>query len=92
MQVALYARGFVDDERQDVENQLLTLRRYCERSGLLSIEAEYVDWTSGEDGNCPEFQRLLEDARKADSIRLCSGVWISFPGRSGTPRCGASTS
>jgi DNA invertase Pin-like site-specific DNA recombinase len=89
MQVALYARGFVDDERQDVENQLLTLRRYCERSGLLSIEAEYVDWTSGEDGNCPEFQRLLEDACKSrfDQVVFWSLDQLSRSGRNATLRC-----
>ena len=70
MQVALYARGFDAAERKDVENQLLALRRYCDHSGLYSIEAEYVDWTSSEDEDRPEFQRLLEDARKSRFLQV----------------------
>jgi DNA invertase Pin-like site-specific DNA recombinase len=89
MEVALYARGFDVVERKDVENQLLALRRYCDHSGLYSIEAEYVDWTSSEDEDRPEFQRLLEDARKSRFLQVV--FWsldqLSRSGRNATLRC-----
>lgn len=60
--VGIYAR--VSTEDQTSVQQLEQLRNYCEKQGLC-IFAEYVD--EGESAlkqNRPQYQRLLEDARR----------------------------
>lgn len=65
MKAALYARVSTDDGRQDAENQLVELRRYCERSGW-AVVAEYVDHVSGKSGNRPQFQAMFAGAGRRE--------------------------
>ena len=67
-QVAIYARVSTRD-RQETENQLRELRKFCEKQGW-KIADEYVDHESGANANRPEFRRLFTDAhqRKFDMV------------------------
>jgi DNA invertase Pin-like site-specific DNA recombinase len=67
-QVAIYARVSTRD-RQETENQLRELRKFCEKQGW-KIADEYVDHESGGNANRPEFRRLFSDAhqRKFDMV------------------------
>jgi DNA invertase Pin-like site-specific DNA recombinase len=58
---ALYVR--VSTNKQDVENQLLQLRPYCEKSGY-EISQIYTDIVSGAEDNRPAFMQLFRDAHQ----------------------------
>jgi DNA invertase Pin-like site-specific DNA recombinase len=62
-QVAIYARVSTLDKGQDPETQLLALRAYAARRGLLPA-GEYVDYASGTRDDRPQYQALLAAARK----------------------------
>lgn len=64
---AVYVR--VSTNKQDVDNQLLQLRPYCERSHYV-IGQEYIDIVSGAEDNRPAFNQLFRDThqRKFDVI------------------------
>ena len=64
---AVYVR--VSTGKQDVDNQLLQLRPYCERAGY-KIYQEYVDVVSGAEDNRRAFNLLFKDAhqRKFDVL------------------------
>jgi DNA invertase Pin-like site-specific DNA recombinase len=61
--VALYARVSTDDKGQDPLNQLAQLRDFVEKQGW-TITKEYVDETSGKDGDRPAFKLLWQDAER----------------------------
>ena len=61
MKVALYVR--VSTGRQEVQNQLVDLRSYCEQHGH-TIVGEYVDVMSGASRKRPGFARLFDDAHR----------------------------
>ena len=61
--VAIYARVSCNDGRQSVEAQLSTLRQYCSQRGL-QIYKEYFDEMSGSKDDRPQFQALMNVARK----------------------------
>ncbi len=61
--VALYARVSTVDKGQDPETQLLALREYVARRGLVPV-GEYIDYASGTRGDRPQYQALLSAARK----------------------------
>ena len=61
--VALYARISTSTGRQDTEAQLNQLREYCKQRNL-SIYKEYLDSMSGTRDDRPNFQLLMDDARK----------------------------
>lgn len=61
LNVALYVR--VSTDRQEVDNQLLQLRKYCERCNY-TIFKEYVDIISGKETSRPGFDQLFRDAHK----------------------------
>ena len=64
MKCALYARVSTDDRTQDPENQLIPLREYCERSGIV-IYREYVDHARAKDHiHRTAWQQLQKDARQ----------------------------
>src|SRR5262249_28116056 len=65
MRVAIYARVSTDDKGQNPENQLISLREWCARSGH-EIVAEYVEHESGRKGaeGRRQFARLFEDAHR----------------------------
>ena len=71
--VALYARVSTKDKRQDTENQLAHLRRFCDTQGW-AVEHEYVDRATGKHSDREQFQRLYEDAsqRKFDLVLFWS--------------------
>jgi predicted site-specific integrase-resolvase len=60
--VALYARVSTKDGRQDTENQLIALRKYCQKQGW-QIAAEYVDHETGGTSKRKHFQQMFADAR-----------------------------
>ena len=57
----IYARCSTDEKRQDVENQLRELRRYCESFGWSYDEVWEYD--SGFKGTQPKLQAVLEKIR-----------------------------
>lgn len=61
--VALYARVSTLDKGQDPETQLLALRAYAARRGLVPV-GEYIDYASGTRDDRPQYQALLSAARK----------------------------
>ena len=65
--VALYVR--VSTDKQDITNQLLQLRPYCEKRGYL-IYNEYVDVVSGGKDSRPAYVKMFQDAhqRKFDLV------------------------
>jgi len=64
---AVYVR--VSTNKQDVDNQLLQLRPYCEKAGYV-ISQEYIDIISGAEDNRPAFNQMFKDAhmRKFDVL------------------------
>jgi len=65
MKAAIYARVSTDDQGQNPENQLIPLRKYADSLGF-EIYKEYVDYASGGNSNRPQFQAMLEDAKKGE--------------------------
>jgi DNA invertase Pin-like site-specific DNA recombinase len=61
--VAIYARVSTIDKGQDPETQLLVLRDYAARRGLVPA-GEYVDYASGRRDDRPQYQALLAAARQ----------------------------
>ena len=65
MRIGLYARVSTSDKGQDVNLQLNPLRQYCQHREGWNVTGEYVDiGISGTKNSRPEFDRLLDDARK----------------------------
>jgi DNA invertase Pin-like site-specific DNA recombinase len=63
IKAALYARVSLKDGRQDVDNQLRLLREYVEREGLQVVK-EYVDHSTGGNGNRDQFRAMFDAAAK----------------------------
>ncbi len=63
MRAALYARVSTKDKGQDVENQLLQLREFAQRSGW-EVVHEYIDHASGKKATRDQFQAMFADASK----------------------------
>jgi DNA invertase Pin-like site-specific DNA recombinase len=63
MRVAIYVRVSTSGKGQDVDNQLIVLREFCERMGY-KIAKEYSDEVSGGTGDRPAFKQLFADAAK----------------------------
>jgi len=67
MNVAIYVR--VSTKGQELENQLLQLRNYCEKSDW-NIYKEYTDVISGKEESRPSYDILFSEAHK----KLFDGV------------------
>src|SRR5947199_1595157 len=65
LRAGLYARVSTEDRDQDPETQLRPLREYAERRGF-SVVGEFVDKASGTTEARPQYQKLLEAARKRE--------------------------
>jgi len=63
MKVALYARVSRDDDVQNPESQLLSLRRIAEARNL-KVHKEYVDRASGKNTNRPGFVQMIHDSKR----------------------------
>ena len=61
----IYARVSTDSDRQDVNNQLEPVRKYASSLGF-SIVREYIDHASGGNSNRPDFQSMLQAARRKE--------------------------
>lgn len=61
MKVALYVR--VSTSKQDADNQLIDLRKYCQKCDM-AVFREYVDVISGKETSRPSYDLLFEDAHK----------------------------
>lgn len=59
--VAIYVR--VSTSKQDADNQLLQLRKYCTFHSILEHDV-YLDIISGKETSRPEYDRLFIDASK----------------------------
>jgi DNA invertase Pin-like site-specific DNA recombinase len=62
MRVAIYGRVSTKDKGQDVENQLLQLRRFVASQPGWTIHQEYIDQKSGRTADRSAFQQLFQDA------------------------------
>jgi len=80
VKAALYTR--VSTKGQELDNQLLQLRRYCEKSNW-DIYDEYCDVISGKEESRPRYDELFKDAhqKKFDIVLFWD---ISRFARSGT--------
>src|SRR4051812_17496148 len=65
LRAGLYARVSTEDRGQDPETQLRPLREYAERRGFIVV-GEFVDRASGTTEARPQYQKLLEAARKRE--------------------------
>ena len=85
MKIALYCRVSKNDESQDPGNQLNPLRDYARALGG-DIAQEYVDMSSGSNGDRKEFLRMLADAdkRKFDLVLVWALDRLSREGISNT--------
>jgi DNA invertase Pin-like site-specific DNA recombinase len=63
MRVAIYARVSTDDKGQDPINQLAQLRDFVAKQGW-KLAKEYVDRTSGKNGDRVQFQAMWKDAER----------------------------
>ena len=61
VKAGIYTR--VSTKGQELDNQLLQLRRYCEKSNW-EIYDEYCDIISGKEESRPNYDRLFNDAHK----------------------------
>lgn len=59
--VAIYVR--VSTNKQEVENQLIQLRKYCKKSNY-EIYNEYVDVISGKETSRPAYDRMFKEAHR----------------------------
>jgi len=58
---AIYVR--VSTNKQEVENQLIQLRKYCKKSDY-EVYKEYVDIISGKETSRPTYDRMFKEAHK----------------------------
>lgn len=63
MRTAIYVRISTSNKNQDIDNQLIVLREYCNRMGY-EITKEYSDEMSGGTSDRPAFKQLFADASK----------------------------
>ncbi len=63
MRTAIYVRISTSNKGQDVDNQLIVLREYCQRMDY-AIAGEYMDEVSGGTSDRPAFKKLFADAAK----------------------------
>ncbi len=61
MKVAIYVR--VSTNKQEVNNQLVQLREYCEKNSY-EVFNEYVDIFSGKETSRPSYDKMFKDAHK----------------------------
>jgi len=59
--IAIYVR--VSTNKQEVENQLIQLRKYCKKSAY-EVYDEYIDIISGKETSRPAYDRMFADAHK----------------------------
>lgn len=63
MKVAIYGRVSTSDGRQSTDNQLITLREFCDKQAW-TVSTEYVDEASGSRSDRPQFQKMFSDASR----------------------------
>lgn len=61
MKVAIYVR--VSTDKQEVDNQLIQLREYCNKSNYNTFK-EYVDIISGKENSRPNYDQMFQDAHR----------------------------
>jgi len=61
IKAAIYVR--VSTDKQEVNNQLVQLREYCNNSNYI-IYKEYIDVISGKELSRPDYDRMFRDAHK----------------------------
>lgn len=77
MKIAIYARVSLPTKerdkvtqemkfKQEIDNQLLPLRKYAANFNDWSITKEYIDRMTGKDSFRPQFKKLYEDAAKRE--------------------------
>ena len=68
--IGIYCR--VSTNEQNLNNQLIELRDYCQRNNY-EIAGEYCDTISGSKSSRPELDRMLQDMRDKKFDGIC--VW-----------------
>ena len=63
MKAVVYARCSTNESKQDVNNQITPLKKLAEALNF-DITGEYIDYASGGDSNRPQFQQMLNDAKR----------------------------
>ena len=63
MKAVIYARCSTNETKQDVDNQVIPLRKLAEALNF-EIVSEYLEYASGGDSNRPQFQLMLNEAKK----------------------------
>jgi len=85
MKAAIYARVSTKDKGQDVQNQLMQLKRYAAAQGW--EVAEYIDHESGKHSDRDAFRKMFAAAaaREVDVVLVWAldrltreGVWVTF--------------
>jgi len=61
MKVAIYVR--ISTQGQEVDNQLIQLRDYCQKSGY-EIFKEYIDIISGKENSRPNYDLMFQESHK----------------------------
>ncbi len=72
IRVGIYARVSTTDKNQDPDLQLTPLNEYCKKRGW-KISGRYVDYCKGKKTSRPEFDKILDAARKRKID--CIVVW-----------------
>lgn len=65
MLAVIYGRVSRDETKQNIQNQLLPLRKFAQCLDFTVIK-EYTDHASGRNSNRPQFQQMLNDAKKRE--------------------------
>ena len=80
MNGVIYARYSSDNQREEsIEGQLRECKEYAEKNGIM-IVGTYIDRAfSAKTDHRPQFQQMIQDSKKACSIRFLCGSWIAFP-------------
>jgi DNA invertase Pin-like site-specific DNA recombinase len=63
MKVGIYARVSTSNKGQDVDNQVIVLKEFCDRMNY-QVVGEYIDEVSGGTSDRPAFKKLFQDASK----------------------------
>ena len=65
LKAVIYARCSTNEQRQDINIQLVPLRKYADSLNFTIIK-EYIDYASGGNSNRPQFQSMLDAAKKKE--------------------------
>lgn len=62
MKAVIYCRVSTDEDRQNIDNQLIPLRDLAKALNF-EVQKEYIDYASGGNSNRPNFQIMMQEAQ-----------------------------